>query len=193
MSETLVSAVRTPIVAADLYAALRMALGPDYGRSSALVILAQSAFETGRWRSCWNWNLGNVKRWRGDGFDFYQIRCSEIVNGREVFYDPPDPTTSFRSFPSLAAGLGSYLGTLEHRFAPAWPAVRAGDAVAFSHALKLAGYYTADEAVYTRGLVALFSELDQELPAELSGALADGSPAVLLPDPLSPEVPPADS
>ena len=173
MTESLVPAVRTSCTAAEMYAALRGASGLT--RAQVLVLLAQSAFETGRWGSMWCWNFGNAKHVPGDGRDYYQIRCNEIINGREVWFEPPDPATSFRAFPTIDAGCADYLALLEHRFAAAWPAVLAGDPAAFSHELKLAHYYTADEALYTRNLVSLYAEFDrtvpQDDPAPFVGAL----------------------
>ena len=57
------------------------------------------------------------------------------------------------------AGARDYLDELQRRFAKSWGAVLAGDPAAFSHALRLQGYYTAPEASYTKTLLALFREL----------------------------------
>src|SRR3974390_1386155 len=100
MSESLVATTHTPVAAVDLYVAMHSAwgqlmAGEPCTRESLLVMLAQSALETGFWHACWCWNLGNVKHVPGDGHDFYQIRCNEIENGKLVWYEPPNPACSF--------------------------------------------------------------------------------------------------
>jgi hypothetical protein len=49
------------------------------------------------------------------------------------------------------------------RFNKAWPAVLSGDPWAYGHALKLQGYYTADEAQYTAGVVKIFEKYKEQL------------------------------
>jgi flagellum-specific peptidoglycan hydrolase FlgJ len=165
MAETLVPVQNTPIAAGDLYKALRVAWASAVQdsictRDSLLVLLAQSALETGFWHACWNWNLGNVKHVAGDGYDYYQIRCNEIIGGKVVWISPPDPGCSFRSYASISDGALSYLTLLRGRFRPAWPAVVEGDPVGFCHLLKLSHYYTADEGIYTAGVVRCYHQLD---------------------------------
>jgi hypothetical protein len=42
--------------------------------------------------------------------------------------------------------------------------VLAGDPAQFCHLLKLAHYYTADEALYTSGVVRCYHQLDAAIP-----------------------------
>lgn len=44
------------------------------------------------------------------------------------------------------------------RYLKAWQKVVEGDPSGYSHELKVAGYYTANEAIYTAGVVRLFNE-----------------------------------
>jgi hypothetical protein len=153
---------------ADVALALRRAwvklLGETPKRESILVLLAQFTLETGGGRACHAWNLGNAKSIPGDGRSWTFFRCSEIIGGKEVFFDPPHPQTRFRAFETLDDGAYDYLELLHRRFAAAWPAVEAGDPAAFGHALAAQHYFTANEASYTRVLVHLVDELGAHVP-----------------------------
>lgn len=171
MTEQLLPDLLTPCSPADLYAALRaawpdMCPGDPCTRASLLVLLGQWALETGWGKSCHRWNLGNAKHVPGDGHDYVQFRCSEVIGGKEIFFDPPNPATSFVAFPTLDEGARYYLGSLRHRFAFAWPSVLAGDPAGFSHALKVAHYYTADEALYTHAMVGTVAHAAALIPAD---------------------------
>lgn len=179
MTENLLPDHLTPIDPTSLYAALRAAspaaVGQELSRASLLVLLAQIDEETG-WKACHAYNLGNVKHVPGDQHDYCQFRCSEIIGGKEVWFDPPHPATSFRAYASLADGCVDYLSLLHKRFASAWPAVLAGDPAAFVYALKAAHYFTADVAVYVRSVLAIHAQLSREIPddeAALAKVLAD--------------------
>lgn len=142
----------------DVVAALAKA-APELPRSGVLVLTSQYALETGGGRACHRWNLGNAKHIHGDGHKWTAFRCSEIIGGKEVFFDPPHPQTWFRAFDSLEDGAADYLGLLQHRFAVAWPAVKQGNVRAFGHALKVAGYYTASEQAYVNALARWYAIL----------------------------------
>jgi hypothetical protein len=165
MTETLLPDRLTPCAPADLYASLRRAW-PDAGRSSLLVLLSHWALETGFGHYCHLFNLGNAKHVPGDGHDYTQFRCNEIIGGKVVWISPPDPGCSFVAFPDLDTGAAYYLGQLRGRFQSAWPFVEAGDVVGFCHALKLAHYYTADEGLYTAGVTRCYHQLDGTIPPD---------------------------
>lgn len=165
--ETLHADALTPVTVSEVYASLRASwrrlLGGEPQRCSLLVLLAQWAFETGRGRAMHCWNVGNIKHVPGDGRDFCQFRASEIVAGVETL-----SVMSFRAYADLDAGCADYLTVLRAEFRYAWPAVEGGDPADFAHRLKLAHYYTADEAIYSRGLVALVAALDREIGPDTS-------------------------
>src|SRR5258706_7292008 len=96
---------RTPIAPQDLAIALwkawRHTLASEPTRASIVLLVAHSCLETGHWRSCICWCLGNVKSREGDGRSWTFFRCSEIVGGKEIFYDPPSPVCRFRAFHTL--------------------------------------------------------------------------------------------
>lgn len=157
----------TPITPPQLYGSLARAWLKAFNetphRTSLLVLLAQWALETGRGRSMHCYNLGNVKSNQKSG-DWCFFRCNEIINGKEVWFDPDHPAACFRAFATLDDGALDYLNTLHDRFKPAWPAVVAGDPQSFVHLLKINRYFTADEAQYTRSVVSLFSEFSRTMP-----------------------------
>lgn len=172
---TLVPAHKTPITPADVAQALRSAWSQLFGGvpsdATIALLMAQSALETGRWRSCWNWNLGNIKpgsKWQGDTCQF---SCNEVIDGKVVWFNPPHPQTTFRAYADLAAAAADYLWLLHRRFTACWMHVLRPDPVAFSQALKRQGYYTAPEPPYTRAVASLFREY---LPLVVS--LADPVP-----------------
>jgi hypothetical protein len=155
-------AVKTHITPAAVAIALRSAWMKLFGQTpsdgTVALLMAQSALETGRWKSCWNYNLGNIKgggKWSGDTCQF---RLNEVIGGKVVWFDPPHPQTTMRAYPDLTAAASDYLWLLARRFQRAWPHVLRPDAVAFSQALKAQNYYTAPEPPYTRAVVSLFRE-----------------------------------
>jgi hypothetical protein len=170
VTEQLVPCVATVVSPATLYAALRGAwaglLGAQPSRQSLLVLVAHWALETGWGHSCWNWNLGNVKHVDGDGRDFYSVRCNEVIAGKVVWIEEGQPGSFFRAFAGLAEGAADYLRLLHGQFGFAWPAVEAGDPAGFCHALRQRGYFTADEATYTRGVVACMASADHVIPPD---------------------------
>lgn len=133
-------------------------------KESIAVIWAQNAIETGGTSSMWNNNIGNVKFVANggnidDGKEYMMLaNVWEIVNGKKVTFQPPHPATWFRSFKTLADGIEFHFNFLRNkRYKLSWTAVEAGDPAQFSHLLKVAGYYTASEAEYTKAVVAYFN------------------------------------
>ena len=97
---------------------------------------------------------------RRDGGPGSNVAVTSIKDGiATVWFYPSHPVCCFRAYLSLDDGADDYFAMMHKRFASAWPAVEAGNPSAFSHALKLARYYTAEESHYTRSLVSIYSEL----------------------------------
>ena len=64
---------------------------PRVATIDALAVLwAQYALETGRGKSCFNGNLGNIKRVDGDGRDWMWLQTFEFINGNRIarFFEP---------------------------------------------------------------------------------------------------------
>ena len=134
-------------------------------RESLLVLLAQGAFETGWWKSCHCWNLGNAKSIVGDGHCYTYFACSEVLGGKVVWFYPPHPASRFRAFRSLVEGAVDYLSLLRRRFSQAWPFVLTGDPVQFVHALKAQGYFTDSEAHYSGQVSAIWKAMQVRFAA----------------------------
>ena len=66
-----------------------------------------------------------------------------------------------RAYEDAEAGLMGYWAALLDGFPDGYDAICTGDPAVFAHALKVAHYYTADEASYARGLRALMPAVEQ--------------------------------
>ena len=171
MAELCLPDLLTPVTPGAVYASLQktwpqLMAGEQPERSSLLVLLAHWSLETGFGHYCHRFNLGNKKHIEGDGHDFVMFRCNEVIGGRTVWFDPPNPATWFVAFADLDSGTADYLVGLRGRFRSAWPSVLSGDPAGFCHALKLARYYTADEAIYTAGVLRCYHQLDVNIPVD---------------------------
>jgi peptidoglycan hydrolase-like protein with peptidoglycan-binding domain len=166
-----VPAAKTPLSKAQaalaFIEAVERVTGDPPSPAMLACLLAQSALETGNWTAIWNFNFGNVKAgkgWRGLKTMF---RCSEIIGGKEVWFDPPHVQTHFRAFASAADGAVDVVrflavdsdGDGHNRYAASWSAAVAGDAEAFALELGRAGYYTASKDLYVRGVKRLFATM----------------------------------
>lgn len=149
-------------------------------KGACAVLWAQHMIETGG-AACWNFNIGNIKHVKGDGYDYHCLNGvwegvapvtagNLIAAGRavadpspdhakavgkdkvSVIFPPPQPESRFRAFKSLDDGMADHLKTLARRFAPAWMWVIAGDYRQFAIALKHRGYYTASADAYSAGM-----------------------------------------
>ncbi|HYQ29545.1 MAG TPA: hypothetical protein VER04_20075 [Polyangiaceae bacterium] len=151
----------TPLTRQDAAAALAEAYARVTGGSPSArilaLLLAHTAFETGRWQKLHNFNFGNVKATPSFSF-ITQFRCSEVENGVEQFFDPPDPHCNFRAYTNPADGAVDYIKVLQSR--PHWWAgLQTEDPAAFVAALATPPkYFTGDPAAYKRAMASLFDE-----------------------------------
>jgi hypothetical protein len=135
----------------------------SYPSDRALAILfAQTALETGRFKSIHNYNYGNIKKVHkpDDGYKFTMFSAGEMEKGKYVKYEPPAEPTHFRAYDSPLDGADQYIKFLSQRkrYLKAWQLLTAGDPKAYSFELYAAGYYTADPNSYTTTLMRLFDE-----------------------------------
>lgn len=162
----LIEAKKTVLSEGEAVYALREAWKKLYGEypsnDSLALLYAQTALETGRWRSIWCYNFGNIKR-SGDE-DYCMFRCNEVINGKLEWFDPPHRQTWFRAYPSALDGAYDYICFLSQkkRYKSAWEAIKIGNPTLYSHNLKVAGYYTANETLYTKGVVSLTNEFKRK-------------------------------
>lgn len=157
-------------------------------KESLLVLLAQTSLETGQYKSVHCWNFGNIKGAENDGFDYTFFKCNELVKLQTaknmvnssikdggfaqitgvrpdgfawIWFYPKNKYCRFRAFSSANEGCVMYLSFLKKKYSksPAvWNSILQGDPAGFCHYLKLNNYYTADETIYTRGVVNLFNQ-----------------------------------
>jgi hypothetical protein len=163
----------TPCTPLELYAALAEAwpevIGDECTRGALVLLVAHWGLETGFGHYMHWYNLGNAKHVRGDGHDYTGFRHNEILHGATVWLDadpaaPGFPSDPFVAFDTLEQGAEFYLALVDRHFTKAWPDVEAGDVAHFCHDLKLQGYYTADEAVYTAGVLRCYHQVDAMIP-----------------------------
>lgn len=191
MIATWVQARLTPLSFDEASAALSAALQDKLGgkaptREALALACAKSALETGRWRSIWNSNFGNIKAGEKYVGNYCCFELNEVLNGKVVWFsprgrldrkggkviaepfdDPPGhPQTRMRAYANRFDGAFSYADFVAGgRYATAWQKLLLGDAVGYVHELKVAGYFTAPESDYARGVVSL----QKEFLGKLSG------------------------
>jgi hypothetical protein len=152
----------TQLTEAEATYALREGWKLIYGEypsiESLSILWSQSALETGRWKYIWNYNFGNIKR--HDSHDWCMYKCSEVINGKNIWFTPPDPQTHFCAYPDSISGAKEYIEFISKRphYKEAWEQVLAGSAVKYCAALRKAGYFTADLISYTKTVVKLCDE-----------------------------------
>ncbi len=161
--------------------ALREAWKRIYGQypsdNSLAILWSQVALETGRFkRQFMNYNYGNIKKkhagekrdskgnviyhFNDDGHYWTMFGCSEVIKGKEVWFDPPAHETMFRAYKTAEDGAEDYIKLVSQktRYKKAWQKIIEGDPAGYSHELKIAGYYTANEERYTKAVVSLTNE-----------------------------------
>lgn len=156
-------------------------------KESLLVLLAQGALETGQFKKMWNFNIGNIKSKSTDGRSYTYYACNELLkvsvanklvasatadggdakitnisgDTATVWFYPKNKYCRFRAFEDLNTGAVDYMAFLHMKFNSAWSAVLSGNPTKFCHLLRMNGYYTQDEAKYTRGVVALYNQFSK--------------------------------
>jgi hypothetical protein len=175
-----VQRVKTEVSEAQMAQAIidawKKLFGKPPAKEQVAMILAQNALETNSRKAMWNNNVGNITTDGKGNFDYFDdLSTSEQVspgNWKKM-------RLKYRSYPTLSEGVQDYLNLLSksHNYASAWDKIVHPDPEAFSKALKAGGYYTANEAPYTRALTSLFSKYNNGNSYELamSGKVAPPS------------------
>jgi hypothetical protein len=147
----------TPITARSLYAAIESLwpalIGGPFAPLAGVVLVAQSAQETGAWAAVYNYNLGGQKYVPGTGEDFFWSTTTEGQGSSATVVQ-----ARFAAFPSLAAGISNWLKLIHAHYPNAWAAAMAGDPSSFVAALKAGGYFTGNLASYTSRVVGFFNQ-----------------------------------
>ena len=188
MRATYVEPAKTPLTFEQAFAAMQqgilVATGIAPTTAALALALAKTALETGRWQSMWNFNWGNVKA--ADSYEgmFTCYPCNEVIGGKVEWFDPAGaldsrggrlvgagwdvppghPQTRFRAYANEFDGAQQYVDFVANgRYRDAWARLLEGDAAGYVHALKLKGYFTADEATYSKGVESIFREFVTKL------------------------------
>jgi hypothetical protein len=143
----------TPEEAAKFMAdAFKTVTGAKPSTKVLKLLLGQWALETGNGKYIHNYNFGNVKRRKADThWQFF--RCSEIINGQEVFFDPPHPACSFAAYLDGTSGAVAFIETLKRR-PHWWDGLMTGTADGFVKGLTTSpAYFTANPERYKTVLV----------------------------------------
>ena len=179
----------TPFSFEEADEAISAALPRGVSPAVRALALAKTALETGRWKKihCFNW--GNIKA--GTSFQgmFTCFACGEELPEGSCWFEPDGtiknltkrtvtkpvsfdvppghPQTRFRAYANRFDGAFEYVEFVKSgRYAQAWQALLAGDAVGYVHQLKLKGYFTAAEAPYTAAVVSMQKEFLGKLRGE---------------------------
>lgn len=162
-----------------LASAWRSTFGTPPPRDTLAILVGQWGVETGRGSSMPGFNFGGIKGTGPSGLSLVS-RTTEGAGAQAH-----RTTDRFRAYRSADEGALDYVHLLRDRFPAAIDRARAGDAPGFVHALKHAGYFTADEGQYTRALGAVARD------AGYRGPLGPAAPADPLP--IAPAMPETDS
>lgn len=146
-------------------------IGIEPSAGTLACIVAQSALETGYWKSLHCNNFGNVKAGASWDGSYCMFRCNEVIDGKVQWFDPPHPQTWFRAFESPEAGALEQLKflVLTPRYARAWHECCDGDAYHFASELGIAGYYTADREKYSQAVANVANRILAACASYLSG------------------------
>jgi hypothetical protein len=165
-----VQRVRTQVSPAQMAQAIISAWQQKFGsapsKEQVALILAQNDHETGHRKSMWNYNVGNITTKADGSFDYFDDLSTEEQTSPGVW---KKMKLKYRAYPTLEEGVKDYLNFLSSgRYTKAWQHIVHPDPASFSKALKEAGYYTANEAPYTKSLVSLFDRNSKSNNYELA-------------------------
>jgi hypothetical protein len=137
------------------------------------LLIGQTALETGNWKSLHNFNFGNAKA-RSSDPHFQFFRCSEIINGQEVFFDPPSPECKFAAHLTAADGAAHYIKVLKNR-EHWWNGLQSGTVEGFIEGLTTAPkYFTANPTLYLSVLTdraAKYADLAKKYSTSILGSI----------------------
>lgn len=169
---TLVRAARTRLSGDEAAGALRDAWtrvrGEPPSTETLSILVGQWAHETGRGASMRNYNFGGLK---GTGPSGLSAACST----REGWGDSQVRVVErFRAYGSAEEGARDYVSLLARRYPDAVRAAENGDAQGFVQALKARGYFTDNEATYSKSVQSL-ANLALSRGFDAVGAAAGGT------------------
>jgi hypothetical protein len=162
-------------------------IGKEPEQNVVALVLAKITLESGRkgmllFTSGHCGNFGNIKA--GPDYEgmYTLYPCNEVLNGQVEWFSPAGrldkkggtvvaekydvppvgeghPQCRFRAYANEVDGIYEYLDFIWlDKYRDARDALLTGNPTAYVHALKLKGYFTADETEYAKGVVGLFTE-----------------------------------
>jgi flagellum-specific peptidoglycan hydrolase FlgJ len=171
------AARRTPVTPEQVFlsfaTAWQLLTGQPPQRHVLHILHAQSALETGHWKSLYNFNLGGAKKHGVCDWTYFTTterfphaaadkHLASSKPGAEVSLVKADSThktlrfsgkqsmNCFASWEDLDSAAKDHLALLFRRFPKAIEEAKRGDATAYVRELKKAGYFTASEAEYSK-------------------------------------------
>ena len=146
--------VSEPQMAQAFIEAWKSLFGTTPSKEQVGLLIAQNNLETGHRNSMWNFNVGNITTDGKDKFNYYDDLTTDEQVQPGVW---KKKNLKYRAYNSLDDGVKDYLKLLSGRkYSSVWRHIVNPNPVAFSKSLKDAGYYTANEAPYTRNIVNLY-------------------------------------
>ena len=184
------AAKRTPVTPEQVFlsfaAAWQMLAGAPPTREVLHIIHAQSALETGHWKSLWNYNLGGSKKHGTCDWTHFTTTerfphatadkyLASSKPGAEVALVKEDGThktlrfhgkqsmNCFASWEDLDSASRDHIALLFRRFPEAIERAKAGDVDGYVGALKKKGYFTASEDEYKKAVGSIAKRYTREL------------------------------
>lgn len=160
---TRVDRVKTNVSEAQMAQAIIEAWKELFGsvpsKEQVAIVLSQNALETGNRKSMWNFNIGNITTDGKGPYNFFDDLTTQEQIQPGVW---KSMNLKYRAYPSLKDGAKDYLKLLSSKnYSNAWKHIVNPDPVEFSKSLKQSGYYTANEAPYTKSLTRLYSQFSK--------------------------------
>lgn len=182
---------RTPVTPEQVFVALgaawQLLTGTAPDRKTIHILHAQSAYETGHWKSVMNFNLGGIKKHAPCDWTYFtttedftseksaSAALASSKPGAEVTLVAKKPeritlrfsgkqwTNCFASWEDLDAGAQGYVGLLLRRFPAAIERAKAGDAKGYIAELKKAKYFTGPPDVYATAVESITRSYGKKL------------------------------
>ena len=183
-------AKRTPVSPEQVFlsfaTAWQMLTGSPPDRRVLHILHAQSALETGHWKSLWNYNLGGAKKHGPCDWTYFTTterfpheqadkHLASSKPGSEVTLVKQDSThktlkfsgkqsmNCFASWEDLDSAAKAHLELLFRRFPAAIERAKAGDADGYVKELKKRGYFTASEEEYMKAVGSIARSYEKKL------------------------------
>lgn len=182
-------AKRTPVTPEQVFLALgtawQLLTGSPPDRKVLHILHAQSALETGHWKSVMNYNLGGAKRHGDCDWTYFTTTerlphkaADQLISSakpgevtvlkqddkfKTVKVSGKQSMNCFASWDDLDTAAKDHLSLLFRRFPAAVEAAKKGDATGYVRELKKRGYFTASEEEYSKIVNSIARRYTREL------------------------------